>query len=173
MKRKKQSKPVYVYRYTLFDVVLASPSQPLAEHLQRHQLTRMHGGLESMEKAPVPTTDDWRVVSDAVNLMETLVNNGPWFDCDCDPVEITDASGLLQDAVTAMAMAGKRHRAGGNIRLDGAGIQAVRAVLEDYRDLLEVLPARTMIKAHRETERRIHEILAGKKKPHDVEIMDL
>jgi hypothetical protein len=173
MKKQKPKRTVYVYRYTLFDVMLASPSQPLAEHLQRHQLTRMHQGLEAMEKAPTPTTEDWRVVSDAVNIMETLVNNGPWFDCDGDPVEITDASGLLQDAVTAMAMAGKRHKAGGNIRLDGAGIQAVRAVLEDYTDLLEVLPARTMIKAHRETERRIHEILAGKKKPHDVEVMDL
>jgi hypothetical protein len=173
MKKRKQQRTVYVYRYTLFDVMLASPSEPLAEHLQRHQLTRMHGGLEAMEKAPAPTTDDWRVVSDAVNIMETLVNNGPWQDCDGDPVEITDASGLLQDAVTAMAMAGKRHKSGGNIRLDGAGIQAVRAVLEDYRDLLEMLPARTMIKAHRETERRIHEILAGKKKPHDVEIMEL
>jgi hypothetical protein len=30
-----------------------------------------------------------------------------------------------------------------------------------------------MIKAHRKTERRIHEILMGKKKPHDCEIMDL
>jgi hypothetical protein len=46
-------------------------------------------------------------------------------------------------------------------------------VLHVYRDLLEVLPARTMIKAHRETERRIHEILVGKKQPHDVEVMDL
>lgn len=173
MKKQKPKRPVYVYRYTLFDVVLASPTQPLPEELRRHQLTRMHGGLESMEKAPAPTTDDWRVVSDAVNLMETLVINGPWRDCDGDPVDVTDANGLLQDAVTAMAMAGKRHKNGGNIRLDGAGIQAVRAVLEDYSDMLEVLPARTMIKAHRETERRIHEILAGKKKPHDVEIMDL
>jgi hypothetical protein len=173
MKKHKQQRTVYVYRYTLFDVVLASPSVPLAEHLRRHQLTRMHQGLEAMEKAPVPPTDDWRVVSDAVNLMETLVNNGPWLDCDGDPVEITDASGLLQDAVTAMAMAGKRHKSGNNIRLDGAGIQAVRSVLADYGDLLEVLPARTMIKAHRETERRIHEILAGKKKPHDVEVMEL
>jgi hypothetical protein len=133
----------------------------------------MHQGLESMEKAPTPTTEDWRVVSDAVNLMETLVNNSPWLDCDGDPVEINDASGLLQDAVTAMAMAGKRHRAGGNIRLDGSGIQAVRSVLSDYRDMLEALPARTMIKAHRETERRIHEILTGKKKTHDVIVMDL
>jgi hypothetical protein len=173
MKRKKPSKPIHIYHYNLMDVLMASPSQPLQEHLRRHQLTRMHQGLEAMEKAPEPTTDDWRVVSDAVNIMETLVNNSPWLDCDGDPVEIKDASGLLSDAVTAMAMAGKRHKAGGNIRLDGAGIQAVRSVLADYGDLLEVLPARTMIKAHRETERRIHEILAGKKKPHDVEVMDL
>lgn len=173
MKKRKQPKTVYVYRYTLLDVMMASPTQPLKDELQRHQLTRMHGGLEAMEKAPDPTTDDWRVVSDAVNIMETLVNNGPWLDCDGDPVDITDASGLLQDAVTAMAMAGKRHKAGGNIRLDGAGIQAVRAVLEDYAGLLAVLPARSMIKAHRETERRNHEILASKKKAHDVEVMDL
>jgi hypothetical protein len=155
---------------------------------------RMHQGLDAMEKAPEPSTDDWRVVSDAVNIMETLVTSGSFFEtkvdpetgearqvpipghwhgCDGDMVEITDASGLLSDAVTAMALAGKRHKAGGNIRLDGAGIQAVRGVLADYGDLLEALPARTMIKAHRETERRIHEILAGKKRPHDVEVMDL
>jgi len=173
MKKQKPKRTIYVYRYTLFDVMLASPIEPLQEHLRRHQLTRMHGGLEAMEKAPTPTTEDWRVVSDAVNLMETLVKNGPWLDCDGDSVEIIDAAGLLADAITALAMAGKRHKAGGNIRMDGAGIQAVRGVLADYGDLLEVLPARTMIKAHRETERRIHEILAGKRKPHDIEICDL
>lgn len=194
MKKRKQQRTVYVYRYSLIDVMLASPSEPLPEPLQRHQLTRMHGGLEAMEKAPEPITDDWRVVSDAVNIVETLVTSGSffetvidsetgearqvpipglWHDCNGEPVEITDASGLLQDAVMAMALAGKRHKAGGNIRLDGAGIQAVRGVLADYGDLLEALPARTMIKAHRETERRIHEILAGKKKPHDIQVMDL
>ena len=173
MKKRKPQKTAYVYRYSLIDVMMASPTEPLPESHRSHQLMRMHQGLEAMEKAPQPTTDDWRVVSDAVNIMETLVTNGPWPDCSGEPVEITDASGLLQDAVTAMAMAGKRHRAGGNIRLDGAGIQAVRGVLQDYTDMLDALPARTMIKAHRETERRIHEILSGKKKPHDVEVMDL
>lgn len=173
MKRKKPSKPVYVYRYNLIDVMLASPTQPLPESHRSHQLMRMYQGLEAMEKAPQPTTDDWRVVSDAVNIMETLVTNGPWPDCSGELVEITDSSGLLQDAVTAMALAGKRHKVGSNIRLDGAGIQAVRGVLAHYSDMLEALPARTMIKAHRETERRLHEILSGKKRPHDVEIMDL
>lgn len=194
MKKRKPAKTVYVYRYSLIDVMMASPTEPLPESHRVHQLTRMHSGLDAMEKAPQPTTDDWRVVSDAVNIMETLVTAGDlfetkidpetgeaykapipgmWYGCDQQPVHITDASGLLSDAVTAMAMAGKRHKAGGNIRLDGAGIQSVRGVLEDYGDLLDALPARTMIKAHRETERRIHEILAGKKKPHDVEVMDL
>jgi hypothetical protein len=84
-----------------------------------------------------------------------------------------DSSGLLMDAITAMAHAGRRNTAGGAIRLDGAGIQAVRAVLEDYAALLDVLPARAMIRCHRLTEKRLHELLDGKCKPHDVEVTSL
>lgn len=149
--------------YTLLDELTASPTQPLPQEKRRHQLTRMYEGLRAIELAPVPTTDDWRVVSDSVNLLESLVEMGA----------VIDASGLLNDAVTALAMAGKRHRAGGHIRLDAPGIQAVRSVLEDYADVIEMLPARTMVAAHRKTERRIREMLAGKRMPHDVEVMDL
>ena len=144
------------------DELIASPSEPMPDEYRRHQLTRMYEGLAAMEKSPNPTTDDWRVVSDAVNLMETLV---------LEMKVCEDARGLLMDAVTALAMAGRRNLAGGAIRLDGAGIQAVRAILEDYAALLNVLPARTMIRCHRLTERRIHELMNGKKKPHDVEIV--
>lgn len=173
MKRKKQQRKVYIYHYSLIDVMMASPSEPLPSKHRVHQLTRMHQGLDAMEKSPNPSTEDWRVVSDAVNIMETFITQGPWLDCDGDSVEITDASGLLSDAVTALAMAGRRHKTGGNIRLDGAGIQAVRGVLADYGDLIDALPARTMLQAHRKTEIRIREILDGKKKPQDVEVMDL
>ena len=55
----------------------------------------------------------------------------------------------------------------------GAGITAVRAVLENYADVLDTLPARSMVRCHRLTEQRIAEILAGKRQPHDVEVMDL
>jgi hypothetical protein len=100
-------------------------------------------------------------VSDAVNLMETLI----------EAMKVCeDTSGLLMDAITAMAMVGKRNMAGAAIRLDGAGIQAVRAILEDYTALLDVLSARTMIRCHRLTEQRLHDLLDGKRKPHDVEI---
>jgi DNA-binding transcriptional regulator PaaX len=161
---KKQSKrrvQARIKRYTLFDEMAASPTELLPQDWRTYQLTRMYEGLAAMEKAPTPTTDDWRVVSDAVNLMETLIETMKV----CE-----DSSGLLMDAITAMAMAGRRNTAGGAIRLDGAGIQTVRAVLEDYAALLDMLPARTMIRCHRLTEKRIHELLDGKRKPHDVEI---
>ena len=150
--------------YSIMDEMMASSIEPLPLEYRRYQLTRMYQGLHAMEQAPAPTTDDWRVVSDAVNLMETLV---------AEMKVCEDSSGLLMDAITALALAGKRNMAGGAIRMDGAGIQAVRAILSDYADLLDVLPARTMIRCHRLTEKRLHELLDGKRKPHDVEITSL
>ncbi len=149
--------------YSLMDELSASPTEPTPAATRRHQVTRMYEGLRAIEQSPSPTTDDWRVCSDAVNLMETLVSMG----------EVADTSGLLMDAITALALAGKRHMKGGPIRLDAPGIQAVRSVLEDYASVLDALPARTMVKCHRHTERRLRDILAGRKLPHDVEIIDL
>ena len=157
-KKKRQQRRKY---YTIMDEMMASPTEPLPVAHRTHQLTMMYGGLNAMETAPTPTMDDWRVVSDAVNLMETLV---------VEMKVCEDSNGLLMDAITALAMAGKRNTAGCAIRLDGAGIQAVRAILADYAALLDVLPARTMIRCHRLTEKRLHDLLDGKRKPHDVEI---
>ena len=148
--------------YTHWHVLLASPTAPMPEGKRLHQLTRMWQGLRALEVGQVaPSTDDWRVCSDAVNLLETLVTQGT----------VQDSSGLLLDAITALAMAGRRHLAGGHIRLDGQGIQAVRAVLEDYAAVLGALPERTMVQCHRDTEKRLRAILAGKRLPHDVEVM--
>lgn len=148
----------------MLDEMMASPTEPLAAEKRQYQLLRMYEGLRALEIAPEPSTEDWRVVSDAVNLMETLI---------LEMKICEDASGLLMDAITAMAKAGQRNLAGGAIRLDGPGIQAVRAVLRDYAELIEVLPARTMVRCHRLTEKRILNILQGKLRPHDVEITRL
>jgi hypothetical protein len=146
------------------DEMMASPTEPLPLEYRTHQLTRIYEGLNAMETAPVPTTDDWRVVSDAVNLMETLV---------VEMKVCEDFDGLLMDAITGLALAGKRNMAGGSIRMDGVGIKSVRAILSDYAELLDVLPARVMIRCHRLTEKRLHELLDGKRRPHDVEITSL
>lgn len=160
MKRRRTIQPTY----GLLRVIMASSTEPMPVAKRTHQLTRMWEGLAALERAPAPTIDDWRLCSDAVNLMETLVRTMGVAD---------DASGLLDDAMAALAGAGRRHRGGMALRLDAPGMQAVRAVLEDYAELLEQLPERTVLEAHRLTERRIREILAGKRQPHDVEVMDL
>jgi len=161
--RKMKRKPIFVYTYTMLDEMMASPSSPMPERSRVHQLTRMWAGLANIETADNPTTDDWRVCSDAVNLMETLV---------CMKI-VEDGSGLLLDAITALVAAGKRHRSHGVIRLDAQGIQAVRAVLEDYAICVENLPHRTMVKCHRATEKRIRDIMKGRSMAHDVEVMSL
>lgn len=163
MRTKRKQRTVEVFTYTVLDEMLAHPTNPVPEPLRLHQLTRMWEGLASIERAATPTADDWRVCSDAVNLMETLVAQG----------EVDDTSGLLADAIAALAMAGKRHVAGNQIRLDAKGIQAVRAVLEDYAMCLDHLSHRTMVRCHRLTERRIRDIFKGRAKPHDVEIVNL
>ena len=153
MKRKPQ--------YTLMDELMASPAKPMPTEKTRHQLTRMHSGLESLERGEQPNADDWRVLSDAVNLMEMLIEMG----------EVADEQGLHKDAMAALAFAGKRHLEGKPLRLDGEGIKSLRALLADYAEVLTVLPERTMVRCHRLTEKRLQEIMAGKRRPHDVEVM--
>ena len=140
--------------------MLASPTEPMNEKQRRHQLTRMWSGLSALETSDEPTKDDWAVCSDAVNLMETLIEGG----------RVVDENNLLFDAIRALAEAGQRSFAGKSIRLNGAGIQAVRAILEDYSMVLESLPARTMIHCHRLTEKRLYQIMKGKTQAHDVSI---
>lgn len=161
--KRAQHRPTHRPLYSWFDVMMASPTEPMDEARRQHQLTCMWAGLAALETEPEPSTNDWRVCSDAVNLLETLVLQG----------YVQDSSGLLMDAITALALAGKRHRKGLPLRLDGPGMAALRAALLDYTELLATLPHRTMVQCHIATERRIYAIHSGRKQPHDVELIDI
>lgn len=151
----------YKYTYSVMDMLLADPVKPTSEEKRRHQLTRMFGGLHALEQDPNPTYDDWEVVSDALNMMETLVEMG-W---------ASDPDGLIEEAVKALGTAGQRHiDKQVPIRLDGVGIQVVRGLLEDYSEALAELPERTMISCHRKTEQRVQDIHAGRCETSDVRV---
>lgn len=150
---RRQRRPDIPRQFNLARELMASPTEPMAQERRERQLLAMWSGLSALETAPKPSNEDWRAVSDAINLMETLVDMG----------ECQDASGLLADAVTAMGAAGHRALHGQTLRLDGAGMQAVRAVLEDYSAVLEALPERTVLRAHRLTEQRIIGILTRRR----------
>lgn len=152
------------FTYTRLHVLLASATEPMPEAVRTHHLTRMWQGLASLERDTQPTPEAWRLCSDAVNVMESLVDMGV-----CQ-----DERGLLHDAVQALALAGARHVDHGQpIRLSGPGMIAVRGVLEDYADVLAHIPHRIAVEAHRATERRVRDILEGRGQAHDVKVTSL
>lgn len=149
--------------YGLLDRLMASPTEPMPTERARNQLTNMHLALGEIERGFEPTAGDWRQLADAVNLMETFVEMG---------IAI-DTSGLLRQAVAALAIAGARHLQDGQpLRLTGAGIQAVRAILADYTMCLEELPERVIVEAHRQTEIRVRAVLEGRARPEDICIVE-
>lgn len=183
-RRRKPTAPVYVYTYSVLDVLMASATEPMPLAKQIYQIGRMREALKRITSDPAPTADDWRICSDAVNLMETFLTQGDvlqngkplpgcWHDCERNQVQVVDQDGLLADAIAAMAMAGRRKFSHGTIRLDGRGLVAVRGLIDDYASLLGHLSERTTKHVHRLTEQRMHNILRGKSQPHDIEIINL
>ena len=145
--------------YSQWDILLADPVNPMSPEKRRHQLTRMHIGLSALEHDAAPTADDWRLMSDCVNLTETLVNMG----------HLQDDTGLLRDAIKGLAVSGARHVDEGlPLRLDGRGLNALRTVLASYTEAIETLPERVMVQAHARTERRIADMLLRGKRSGDV-----
>lgn len=148
-------------QYTLLQEIAADPVNPMPEEWRRHQLLLMYEGLRALETAAEPTLSDWHVVTDAVNLLETLVAQGL----------VRDDAQLLPQAVQALAAAGQRHlKHGQPIRLDGPGMHAVRSVLENYAEVLPELTQRELIRCVRRTEQRVQAILRGTSQAHDVEV---
>ena len=144
--------------YSHWDVLMASGTEPIPPAKQQWQLLKMYEGLRSLEQAENPTFHDWIACSDAVNMMETLTEMGA----------CSDTSGLLDDAMKALASAAERYKTHKVLSLTDDGIEAIRAVLEDYAEAIKIIPARTILQCHRTTETRIQNLLDGKGKEHDI-----
>jgi hypothetical protein len=117
-------------------------------------LAKFWSALESMSRGQHPGEDDWRLLSDAVNTMETMVIKGKLVAAEVMPI--------LNAAIAAMVGAANRYRAGQGMRLDGAGLQALRDVVDVYRQCLEGHTERDMARMQAETERRMRALLTAK-----------
>lgn len=98
-----------------------------------------------------PGVEEWRALSDAINTVETLVSLGR--------LEAGEVMPIVNAAIDGMVAATKRFRAGAGMRLDAAGICALREVVSIYGHCLERLTEREMAMAQAETERRVREIM--------------
>ena len=151
----------YKHTYSQFDVLMASPTDPLPKEKRDRQLTKIRLCMVSIEQSPHPTLEQWEVLSDIVNMMQTLL----------ETKLIEDRDDVIGDAITALAKAGTRHlEKKVPIRFEGRDIAMLHGVIEDYEMVIENLPARTMLAIHRKTEKRVQDILAGRCKQEDVRV---
>lgn len=127
-------------------LLMANPDKPLKKKLRTAKLNSLYEALRSIEQDADPEISAWNELSTAVKLIDTLINCGPWQLGDLE-VRVEDSQGLLKDAMQALSIAGLRRLEGKPLRLDGAGIQAVRATLADYATCLENLSERSLLRA--------------------------
>lgn len=119
--------------YSHWDVLLASPTEPLPLKKRQYQMDLMRKALENCKTKP--SVMDIAALSTAVDLMNTL----------CDMGHIEDNEKALEDAMIALM----------HDNLNDIEVRMFEGILEDYQMVMDNLPARTMIAAHRETEKRL------------------
>lgn len=154
-------KPRYKTTYTIVHALMASKTEPMPERLRAHNLGVMWKALDGLRATNPNNVSNWRICSDAVNMMETLIEGGL-----CE-----DPGNLVIDAITSLAMSGKRHIQANEIYLDNAGMGHMRLIIESYAAMLCALPHRTMIYCHINTEKRMQDIYQGRRRAHDVEMV--
>jgi hypothetical protein len=119
--------------YTHWDVLLASPTEPLPLKKRQYQMDLMRKALENCKTKP--SVRDIAVLSTAVDLMNTL----------CDMGFLEDNQKALEDAMIALMQD----------NFNDIEVRMFEGILEDYQMVMDNLPARTMITAHRKTETRL------------------
>lgn len=126
--------------YSHWDVLLASPTEPLPLKKRQYQMGLMLKALENCKTKP--SVQDIAALSTAVDLMETLRDMG----------HLEDNEKALEDAMIALM----------HENLNDIEVRMFEGILEDYQMVMDNLPARTMIAAHRETEKRLskHKVAA-------------
>ena len=129
----------------------ASGCKPLPEHQMRFHLGAVNAGLDALQHADGVQIHAWEAISDAINSLAALGEIGL----------ITDASGEIDRAKNAMGDAGERYHKTGALRLNGAGLQTVRQLLEDYEEVVRGLTERQFLQACRHATKRINEIRRG------------
>lgn len=124
-------KPKHTYSH--LDVLMASPTEPLPLKKRQYQMDLMRRSLENCKTES--SVMDIAALATAVDLMNTL----------CDMGHLEDHDKALEDAMVALMQD----------KFNDAEIRMFEGILEDYQMVMDNLPARIMITAHRLTEKRI------------------
>jgi hypothetical protein len=127
---------------------------PAPKSEQMRIMVYFWSALESVQRGANPSSEDWQALSDAINTVETLART--------EKLPKSETMVFVNKAVEAMVHAANRHKAGGAMRFDGAGLQAVRDVVSIYEQAMSQLSALTMGRAQMQTQEAINKLIKNK-----------
>ena len=144
--------------------LLANPLSRMAK-APKHKVDRVLSmfmlALDSMVRGSNPSVDDWRTISDVINSIETMaLGQGKLVPSEVMPT--------INASIAAMVRAKDRFQAGQGMRLDGAGAEAIRSVIDFYAQCLEGFTEYEIAQAQAETQRRVNALLRRPKAGHQV-----
>lgn len=119
--------------------------RPLPIEKRRSILLSFHTSLATIERGQHPGIAEWRDLADLVNICETFMRQGKLL-----RDEIAPSIGL---ATEAMCEAGERFKQGRAMRLSGAGLVALRFLIDVHDQCLEGFTEREVALAVAETQR--------------------
>lgn len=141
-------RPVTVFRNPLARL------WPMPANVRNRLVLRAYTALDSLTNGEEGGgIEAWRDLADVVNITETLATH----------IRIVDfqATVYTMAAIVAMKDAQERYKRGMALRLDGKGIEAVRAVLSIYEQVLTLLPERQVEEAMQRTADEVRRLIAS------------
>lgn len=141
-KRRQRYRPFHPLGVTAMDRLLAR-----IEPMPERPLAAFYTALEMIARQEHPGEAEWRDLADIVNVVETLMLDGRLLREEVEP--------LIAAGTAGMAAAGYRWRDGHGVRLDAAGLQAMRRLLEVYEACRAELSTADMEAARRATANRV------------------
>lgn len=120
--------------YTRAHINTCSPKRPMHPDTYLGSIFQIDAALQSIRTGAGPKLNDWIALADMVGVMDALKKQR----------KIYDDDNLITDAVHTLAKSSTRAGQGKAIRLDGKGILAVAALMQDYTTCCEQLPERTI-----------------------------
>lgn len=139
--------------------------RPASKEQRNAVMLKFLTALHELSNGRDPGPEEWRSLSDAINTLETMAT--PPEGSDLKPLlSAREVMPIVNAAIAGMVSASNRFKAGKGMRLDYAGLEALRDVVAIYGQCLESLTEREMSLAQSETQRRVNEIYRGKQEHH-------
>ena len=138
--------------------------RPTPPEKRQAKILRCYSALELVARGKEPGRAEWGDLCDTINVLETLTLHH-------EKLVADEVLPILSTATQSMKAACKRHQAGHALRLDAAGLQAMRDALDVYTQVVDGLTEREIVTAEADTDLIIAD-LARNPRP-GVEVMEL